>query len=383
MAKTFLDATGLSYAFTRIKSMINSAVSSLNAEDIGAAKSDHTHSAASTSAAGFMSASDKTKLDGIASGATKVTVDASLSSTSTNPVQNKVINSALSGKAASSHNHAAGDITSGTLPVARGGTGVTSNPSMMTNLASGTAASVFAANPRPGVVGTLGIGNGGTGGTTAATARAALGITPANIGAVPTSRTVNGKALSANITLSASNVGAVAKNEDIVIQKSGVAYESIFGQGTRNTLLRVRNTAGNANNQRTIALFDSTQRPDLETAVRLYDVIDGTEKIYSLFGEHNLELLADSLASQGLKSATVTATWTASGGYFYQDVTVSGITSADTPVIDILPGSDNAANVLYSEAICKVFRITTSTDSVRVWATEAITTAFPIRIKVV
>lgn len=42
---------------------------------------------------------EKNKLAGIATGATKVTVDSSLSSTSTNPVQNKVINSALSGKA--------------------------------------------------------------------------------------------------------------------------------------------------------------------------------------------------------------------------------------------------------------------------------------------
>lgn len=40
----------------------------------------------------------KTKLDGIETGATKTTIDATLDSTSTNPVQNKVINSALSGK---------------------------------------------------------------------------------------------------------------------------------------------------------------------------------------------------------------------------------------------------------------------------------------------
>ena len=52
-----------------------------------------------TSANGLMSASDKSKLDGIATGATKTTVDTALSSTSTNPVQNKVINSALAGKA--------------------------------------------------------------------------------------------------------------------------------------------------------------------------------------------------------------------------------------------------------------------------------------------
>lgn len=64
-----------------------------------------TYNAATASAAGLMSAADKSKLDGIASGANKITVDSALSATSTNPVQNKVINSALSGKAASSHTH--------------------------------------------------------------------------------------------------------------------------------------------------------------------------------------------------------------------------------------------------------------------------------------
>jgi len=144
--------------------------------DIGAAASGHSHGAATASAAGFMSADDKSKLDGIATGATKITVDSALSSTSTNPVQNKVINSALAGKAASSHNHAASEITSGTLSVARGGTGVTANPSMLINLGSTTAASVFAASPRPGVTGTLPIANGGTGATTADAALANLGV---------------------------------------------------------------------------------------------------------------------------------------------------------------------------------------------------------------
>lgn len=67
--------------------------------------------AATTTTAGVMSASDKSKLDGIASGANKTTVDSALSSTSTNPVQNKVINSALAGKAASSHTHTISQIT--------------------------------------------------------------------------------------------------------------------------------------------------------------------------------------------------------------------------------------------------------------------------------
>ena len=51
-------------------------------------------------------AADKKKLDGIAAGATKVAVDSALSATSTNPVQNKIVQAALNGKAASGHTHA-------------------------------------------------------------------------------------------------------------------------------------------------------------------------------------------------------------------------------------------------------------------------------------
>jgi hypothetical protein len=63
-----------------------------------------------------------------------------------------------------------GTISSGTwhgstIAIAYGGTGLTSNPSMLINLGSTTAASVFAASPRPGVTGTLPIANGGTGAT--------------------------------------------------------------------------------------------------------------------------------------------------------------------------------------------------------------------------
>lgn len=51
-----------------------------------------------TSGSTLMTPEDKEKLDGIDTGATAVTIDSALSSTSTNPVQNKVINSALAGK---------------------------------------------------------------------------------------------------------------------------------------------------------------------------------------------------------------------------------------------------------------------------------------------
>ena len=58
------------------------------------------------------------------------------------------------------------------------------------------------------------VAQGGTGATNAATARNNLGINTTNIGAVPISRTINGKPLDSNITLSAEDVisyGASAK----------------------------------------------------------------------------------------------------------------------------------------------------------------------------
>ena len=53
---------------------------------------------ATTSANGLMSATDKTKLDGVEDGATKTIVDDAISDTSTNPVQNKAVKAALDGK---------------------------------------------------------------------------------------------------------------------------------------------------------------------------------------------------------------------------------------------------------------------------------------------
>lgn len=76
-------------------------------------KSDtnHTHTTATVSANGFLSKEDKSKLDGIATEANKTVVDSSLSSSSTNPVQNKIVTNALNGKANSSHSHSISNIT--------------------------------------------------------------------------------------------------------------------------------------------------------------------------------------------------------------------------------------------------------------------------------
>lgn len=74
-----------------LKALIDTLQTTVN----GKANSSHSHSDATTSAAGFMTAAMVTKLNGIATGANKTTVDTALSTSSTNPVRNSVVTTAI------------------------------------------------------------------------------------------------------------------------------------------------------------------------------------------------------------------------------------------------------------------------------------------------
>lgn len=163
---------------------------------------------------------EKNKLAGIATGANKTTVDSALSTTSTNPVQNKVINNALSGKANSSHTHKAGDITSGVIPLDRGGTGSNTslrdapNGAIIRKLNDSNNNELWYTQTKNGalyatsengvpIFGTLPLAQGGTGATSAAKARE-------NIGAAASSHThsylpLSGGTLTGNVTISKNN----------------------------------------------------------------------------------------------------------------------------------------------------------------------------------
>lgn len=119
----------------------------------------------------------------------KVDTDSELSSTSTNPVQNKVVNTALAGKSNTSHTHTLNNLD-GTLGASKGGTGadlsgaaanaVVCKASSGQNLATvSTVNGAFYAtgtNATP-KFGTLPVAEGGTGATSATAARTNLGFT--------------------------------------------------------------------------------------------------------------------------------------------------------------------------------------------------------------
>lgn len=95
--------TNTTYNLTKDGSTIT--LSGSDGSTVSITDSNTIYSDATTNAAGLMSAADKSKLDSVATGANKITVDSTLSADSTNPVQNKAVKVALDGKSNTGHTH--------------------------------------------------------------------------------------------------------------------------------------------------------------------------------------------------------------------------------------------------------------------------------------
>lgn len=192
-------------------------------------------------------------------------------------------------------------------------------------------------------------------------------------------------------TMTADRVGAVKKTGDTMTGNLTVeraSYPQIhIKQSTVGSRVKLQNSGHSLmfeispdstdTTRRSLIVADSVQDASIQNAVQFAHTSDGKTTLYPIFHAGNKELISFSA------TATVGTNWTASGDYFYQDITVSGLLATDAPIVDINPGSDNAANLVYADCVGKVFRATASANSLRMWATEAISTAFPIQLKVV
>lgn len=204
----------------------------------GKADSNHAHSNATTSAAGFMSPADKSKLDGIAAGANAYTHPNS---------------GAAAGTYRSVTVNAQGHVTGGSNPtvtVAQGGTGATTVAAARNALGLGNTA------------GALPVANGGTGATTAANARSNLGITPANIGAVPavmrnmynfTDRNLN--ALNIDTEYDYNYVVANSATDGSCGTKPELSWMNVINFYSQHFVTQIGVTASNAASDRNIGVY--------------------------------------------------------------------------------------------------------------------------------
>ena len=82
-------------------------------------------------------------------------------------------------------------------------------------------------------------------------------------------------------------------------------------------------------------------------------------------------------------TANVSTTWTGTEAPYRQTISVVGMTSNDNPIVDVVPSTTYETAKTQISEYGKIYKITTSTDSITVYATEKTEEVVPIQLKCV
>ncbi len=178
-------------------------------------------------------------------------------------------------------------------------------------------------------------------------------------------QSVNGK--TGTVVLNYEDVGAVEANSSITgATKCKITYDS-----------KGLVTTG--------ADLSASDIPDISTT---YETKSNKSDSYTQSSSttySSTKALVDGLSTKAEVSrytATITTTWTeGASSVYFQTISVQGILSTDTPIIDVVLDSDPVAAQSQLDAWSYISRISTSNDSITVYAVGAApTTAIPIQI---
>ena len=178
------------------------------------------------------------------------------------------------------------------------------------------------------------------------------GVTAAQVGALP----LSGGTLTGNLDIAKTIASVVLKAGDL----SGRLMKNANVEGTVDDGLYLTDYGADGS-EATLKIQGGQQRLRIK--------LGGTD--YAVYHEGSKPTPADIGAAVKYRyTATIpTGTWTAvSGGGYYKDITVSGITAAMTPCVGVVQTSDAAASELMVEEFANnIRRIETMAGKIRVY----------------
>ena len=182
------------------------------------------------------------------------------------------------------------------------------------------------------------------------------GVTAAQVGAVP----LSGGTLTGNLDIAKTIASVVLRTGDSSNRLSGRLMKNANVEGTVDDGLYLTDYGADGS-EATLKIQGSQQRLRIK--------LGGTD--YAVYHEGSKPTPADIGAAVKYRyTATIpTGTWTAvSGGGYYKDITVSGITAAMTPCVGVVQTSDAAASELMVEEFANnIRRIETMAGKIRVY----------------
>ena len=182
------------------------------------------------------------------------------------------------------------------------------------------------------------------------------GVTAAQVGAVP----LSGGTLTGNLDIAKTIASVVLRTGDSSNRLSGRLMKNANVEGTVDDGLYLTDYGADGS-EATLKIQGGQQRLRIK--------LGGTD--YAVYHEGSKPTPADIGAAVKYRyTATIpTGTWTAvSGGGYYKDITVSGITAAMTPCVGVVQTSDAAASELMVEEFANnIRRIETMAGKIRVY----------------
>ena len=182
------------------------------------------------------------------------------------------------------------------------------------------------------------------------------GVTAAQVGAVP----LSGGTLTGNLDIAKTIASVVLRTGDSSNRLSGRLMKNANVEGTVDDGLYLTDYGADGS-EATLKIQGGQQRLRIK--------LGGTD--YAVYHEGSKPTPADIGAAVKYRyTATIpTGTWTAvSGGGYYKDITVSGITAAMTPCVGVVQTSDVAASELMVEEFGNnIRRIETMAGKIRVY----------------
>lgn len=95
----------------------------------------------------------------------------------------------------------------------------------------------------------------------------------------------------------------------------------------------------------------------------------------------NLSVLGH--VNHAVLTATLNTTWSGSSAPYTKTVSVNGILSTDTPIIDVVMSGTYSTDAARTEAWGYIYRAVTGANSITFYATDKPTVNLPIQIRVV
>lgn len=124
-----------------------------------------------------------------------------------------------------------------------------------------------------------------------------------------------------------------------------------------------------------VALWLAPESVEVNKLLRINHVLDGVSKTYEIYHEGNKAHID--------YTANIGTTWTGSAAPYTQEITVTGITANDKPLVDVTMSGTYTTDQARLAEWNKIYRIVTAANKITVYATAKTTAELPIQLQVV